>query len=221
MVHKEDPFSIWTYDGKIIYEDIIEATERFDDKFCIGKGGYERVYKADLPTGQVVAVKTLHPHEDGEKIDQTSFRNETQALTENRNRNIVKLYGFCSHPRCSFLVYEYMERESIAGVLTNGEAMELDMTKRAKVFQSVAHAPSYMHHDCSPPIVHRDLSSKNILLDKELQARISYFGTARLLKLDSSNWSTLAGTCGYIAPGKLLNCELITFPLLPFNYLGC
>ena len=104
VVHKEDLFSIWTYDGKIIYEDIIEAIERFDEKFCIGKGRYRRVYKADLPTSQVAAVKKLHPHEDGEQIDQTSFRNAIQALTEIRHRNIVKLFGFCSHPRCSFLV---------------------------------------------------------------------------------------------------------------------
>ncbi|XXG61813.1 hypothetical protein AAC387_Pa05g0328 [Persea americana] len=201
VVPNQDLFSIWNYDGKIIYEEIIDATEDFDEKFCVGAGGYGKVYRADLPTGQVVAVKKLHPQEDGEQIDQRSFRNEIKALTEIRHRNVVKLYGFCSHPRCSFLVYEYMVRGSLTKVLKNGEGLfEFDWMKRANVVRSVAHALSYMHHDCNPPIVHRDLSSSNILLDMEYEASISDFGTARLLKPNSSNWSTLAGTYGYIAP---------------------
>ncbi|RWR97663.1 MDIS1-interacting receptor like kinase 2-like protein [Cinnamomum micranthum f. kanehirae] len=196
-----DLFSVWNNDGKIIYEEIIDATEDFDEKFCVGEGGYGKVYRADLPTGQVVAVKKLHPQEDGEQIDQRSFRNEIKTLTQIRHRNVVKLYGFCSHPRCSFLVYEYMERGSLAKVLKNGEGVfEFDWMKRANVVRSVAHALSYMHHDCNPSIVHRDLSSSNILLDMEYETSISDFGTARLLKPDSSNWSTLAGTYGYIAP---------------------
>ncbi|RWR97665.1 MDIS1-interacting receptor like kinase 2-like protein [Cinnamomum micranthum f. kanehirae] len=199
-VRNPNLISVWNHDGKIIYEEIIEAIEDFDEKFFVG-GGYGKVYRADLPTGQVVAVKKLHPQEDGEQIDQRSFRNEIKALTEIRHRNVVRLYGFCSHPRCSFLVYEYMERGSLAKVLKNGEGFfEFDWMKRANVVQSVAHALSYMHHDCNPSIVHRDLSSSNILLDMEYEAFISDFGTARLLKPDSSNWSTLAGTYGYIAP---------------------
>ncbi|RWR96565.1 LOW QUALITY PROTEIN: MDIS1-interacting receptor like kinase 2-like protein [Cinnamomum micranthum f. kanehirae] len=199
--HNHNITSIWNYDGKIIYEDIIEATENFDNKHCIGEGGYGKVYKADLPEDQVVAVKKLYPPEDGEQVDQRTFLNEIQVLAEIRHRNIVKLYGFCSHVRRSFLVYQYMERGSLAGILKNEErAMELDWIKRTKVVKGVADALSYMHHDCNPPIVHRDLSCNNILLDMEFEACVSDFGIARLLKLDSSNWSTLAGTYGYIAP---------------------
>ncbi|KAI3685344.1 hypothetical protein L6452_34597 [Arctium lappa] len=80
------------------------------------------------------------------------------------------------------------------------EAMRLDWSKRLNIIKGVADALSYMHHDCSPPIVHRDLSSKNILLDADYEAHVSDFGTAKILKLDSSNWSELAGTYGYIAP---------------------
>ena len=87
--------------------------------------------------------------------------------------------------------------------LLNSEegAETLDWIKRANVIKGMANALSYMHHDCSPPIIHRDISSKNILLDQEYEAHIADFGTARLLKHDSSNWTSLAGTFGYMAPG--------------------
>ncbi|XP_058083718.1 MDIS1-interacting receptor like kinase 2-like isoform X2 [Magnolia sinica] len=198
---KGNTFSTWNYDGISTFEDIVEVTEGFDDKYCIGTGGYGKVYKANLPAGQVVAVKKLHPLEGGNQSDERSFRNEIQALMEIRHRNIVKLYGFCSHAQFSFLVYEYMERGSLASILSNDEgSAQLDWTLRVKVIKCVAHALSYMHHDCTLPIVHRDLSSNNVLLNSELVASVSDFGTARLLIPDSSNWTTLVGTCGYIAP---------------------
>ncbi|XP_058094894.1 probable leucine-rich repeat receptor-like protein kinase At1g35710 [Magnolia sinica] len=94
-----------------------------------------------------------------------------------------------------------MERGSLAGILSNSEgAVELDWVKRMKVIRGVAHALSYMHHDRTPSIVHQDLLSNNVLLDLELEACISDFGTARILKPDSSNWSALVGTYGYVAP---------------------
>ncbi|XP_043716503.1 probable leucine-rich repeat receptor-like protein kinase At1g35710 [Telopea speciosissima] len=123
------------------------------------------------------------------------------VLTDIRHRNIVKLYGFCSHPRCMFLVYEYMEKQSLANFLGNeAEVVELDWMKRVNVIKSVANALSYLHDDCIPPIIHRDISSKNILLDLELEAHESDFGIARLLKPNSSNWTSVKGTHGYIAP---------------------
>ncbi|XXG61950.1 hypothetical protein AAC387_Pa05g0422 [Persea americana] len=94
-----------------------------------------------------------------------------------------------------------MERGKLAGILCCEQALELDWIKRVNIVKGVASALSYMHHDCSLPIVHRDISSNNILLDSELEACISDFGTSRLLKPNSSNWSSLAGTYGYVAPG--------------------
>ncbi|XP_022765747.1 MDIS1-interacting receptor like kinase 2-like [Durio zibethinus] len=130
-----------------------------------------------------------------------AFESEIHALSEIRHRNIVKLYGFCSHPNNSFLVYEFVERGSLRMVLSNkDEAMELDWEKRLNVVKGVANALSYMHHDHSPPIIHRDNSSNNVLLDLDYEAHVSYFGTTRLLKPDSSNWTSLGGTFGYIAP---------------------
>ncbi|KAL6312352.1 hypothetical protein AAG906_008008 [Vitis piasezkii] len=198
-----DIFSVWNYDGKIAYEDIIEATEDFDIKYCIGTGGYGSVYKAQLPTGNVVALKKLHGWERDEATYLKSFQNEVQVLSKIKHRNIIKLHGYCLHKRCMFLIYKYMERGSLFGALSNEvEALELDWIKRVNVVKSIVHALCYMHHDCTLPIIHRDISSSNILLDSKLDAFLSDFGTARLLHHDSSNQTVLAGTYGYIAPGK-------------------
>ncbi|KAL5582330.1 hypothetical protein UlMin_014772 [Ulmus minor] len=196
-----DLFSIWNYDGKIAYEDIINATEGFDIRYCIGTGGYGSVYKARLPNGIIVALKKLHSSEAEVSSFKDSFTNEVKMLTEIRHRNIVKLHGFCLHNKCMFLVYEYMERGSLFRVLrSNVEALELDWSKRINIIKATAHALAYMHHDCTQPIVHRDVSTTNILLNSALEACVSDFGTARLLDPDSSNITALAGTYGYLAP---------------------
>ncbi|KAF8369295.1 hypothetical protein HHK36_032690 [Tetracentron sinense] len=199
--HGSALFSLWNYDGKIAYEDIIQATGDFDIKYCIGTGCYGGVYKAELPAGEVIAVKKLHHLEGEEPVYEKSFRTEMRVLSEIRHRNIVKLYGYCSHPRCSFLIYEYMERGSLAKILNNEvEAVDLDWIKRVNIIKGIVNALSYMHHDCIPPIIHRDITSNNVLLNSELEACVSDFGTARTLKPDSSNWTIIAGTYGYIAP---------------------
>uniref|UniRef100_A0A2N9GIL5 non-specific serine/threonine protein kinase n=1 Tax=Fagus sylvatica TaxID=28930 RepID=A0A2N9GIL5_FAGSY len=198
-------FAIWSYDGKMVYKNIIAATEEFDSKYCIGVGGCGSVYKVELPTNQVVAVKKLHSVPDGETSNQKAFTSEIRALTEIRHRNIVKLYGFCSHSQHSLLVYEFLEGGSLMKLLSIEEGVKaFDWNKRANVIKGVANALSYMHHDCSPPIIHRDISSKNVLLDREFEAHISDFGNARFLNPDLSNWTSLAGTFGYMALGKLL-----------------
>ena len=122
-----------------------------------------------------------------------------------RHWSIVKPLGFCFQEVHSFLVYEFMERGSLVNMLCNEGATELNWPTRIRVVKSVAYALSYMHQDCVPPIIHRDISSKNILLSSDLEAYVSDFGTARFLKPDSSNWTTIAGTYGYLAPGKLLS----------------
>ena len=209
-IQNDDVFAMWSFDGKMVYENIIEATEEFDSKYYIGVGGYGSVFKAELPTSQVVAVKKLHPLPNGEESNQKTFISEIRALTEIRHHNIVKLYGFCSHPRHSLLIYEYLEGGSLVHLLNNEEqAKAFDWIKRGNVVKDVANALSYMHHDCSLPIIHRDISSKNVLLDLKCVAHISDFGTARLLKPDSSNWTSLAGTMEYMAPGKFLFLFLI------------
>ncbi|KAK9266418.1 hypothetical protein L1049_012437 [Liquidambar formosana] len=226
-LQKENPFSIWNYDGKIVYEDILEATENFADVYCIGEGGSGKVYKAELPSGHVVAVKKLSSRTGDMEIENTrAFKNEVVALTEIRHRNIVKLYGFCAHRKHTFLVYEFMERGSVASMLSNDiGAKELDWVKRVNVVKGVANALSYMHHNCTLPIIHRDISSKNVLLNSELEALVADFGTARFLKPDSSNWTTIAGTYGYLAPELAYTmvvtekCDVYSFGVLALEVL--
>ncbi|XVF39353.1 hypothetical protein PTKIN_Ptkin01aG0027900 [Pterospermum kingtungense] len=166
-----DLCSIWNYDGKIAYEDIIAATEDFDIRHCIGTGGYGSVYKARLPCGKIVALKKLHRREAEDPVFDKSFKNEIKILSGIRHRNIVKLHGYCLHQRCMFLIYEYMERGSLFCVLSDDvEAVEMSWKQRVEIIKSVAHGLSYLHHDCTPPIVHRDISSNNILLNSSLQA---------------------------------------------------
>ncbi|XP_011044955.1 PREDICTED: probable leucine-rich repeat receptor-like protein kinase At1g35710 [Populus euphratica] len=203
LVKRQSPlgFAVWSFEEEILHETIIQATNNFNSNNYIGKGGYGIVYRAMLPTGQVVAVKKLHPSREGELMDLRTFRNEVGMLIDIRHRNIVKLYGFCSLTEHSFLVYEFIERGSLKMNLSSEEqAMDLDWNRRLNVVKGVANALSYLHHDCSPPIIHRDISSSNVLLDLEYEAHVSDFGTARLLMPDSTNWTSFAGTFGYTAP---------------------
>ncbi|BAT84830.1 hypothetical protein LR48_Vigan03g182900 [Vigna angularis] len=219
-------FPAWSFGGKIMFENIIEATEYFDDKYLIGVGGQGRVYKAILPTGEVVAVKKLHSVSNGEVLNQKAFTREIQALTEIRHRNIVKFHGFCSHSQYSLLVCEFLERGDVKKILKDDEqAAAFDWNKRVDAVKDVANALCYMHHDCLPPIVHRDISSKNVLLDSEYVAHVSDFGTAKLLDHSSANWTSFAGTFGYAAPELAYTmevnekCDVYSFGVLALEIL--
>ncbi|KAG2650165.1 hypothetical protein PVAP13_1NG148719 [Panicum virgatum] len=111
----EDMFSIWNFEGKIAFQDIVDATECFDEKYCIGSGEYGSVFKAELEGGSVYAIKLLHSMED--YTDEKTFHAEIQVLTKVRHRCIVKLHGYCSHSKCKFLVYDLIERGSLASNL--------------------------------------------------------------------------------------------------------
>ncbi|KAE8802436.1 putative LRR receptor-like serine/threonine-protein kinase [Hordeum vulgare] len=171
VVQQTKMFAIWNFDGEDVYRKIVDATNNFSDTHCIGSGGSGYVYKAQLPTGELFAVKKIHLVDDGDQ-----FNREIHALMHIRHRNIVKLFGYCSASQGRFLVYEYMDRGSLSAYLKHKEtAVELDWTRRLNIARDVAHALSYMHHDCFAPIVHRDITSNNILLDLEFKAHISDF----------------------------------------------
>ncbi|KAM1142910.1 hypothetical protein COP2_032676 [Malus domestica] len=189
---------------KFTFAEVVKAVDDFHDKYCIGTGGFGRVYKAELQSGQVVAVKKLNMSDSNDipAINLHSFQNEIRTLTSIRHRNIIRLYGFCSRRGgCIFLLYEYLERGSLGKALYGVEGVnELGWATRVKIVQGLAHALSYLHHDCSPPIMHRDITVNNVLLESDFEVRLLEFGIARLLSTDSSNWTDIAGSFGYIAP---------------------
>jgi Protein kinase domain len=146
--YKGDIFSVWNFNGRVVYEDIIRATENFDEKYCIGSGGNATVYKTIIvPENIILAVKKIHSEDGDTSLDSEAFYKEIRTLTRIRHRNIVKLFGYCSSPRNKFLVYEYHERRDLQNFLNHEVAEELDWPKRREIVKDVACALSYMHHD--------------------------------------------------------------------------
>nr|GEV94404.1 hypothetical protein [Tanacetum cinerariifolium] len=167
----DDFFSISSFDGRAVHDEIVKATNDFHDAYCIGTGEYGVVYKAKLQPYNIVAVKKLHSV--SEKVDHAKFLNEVRALSNIRHQYIVKLYRYCFHARHSFFIYEYLEKGSLKSVFSADIiAKELDWLKRVNIVRAIANGLSYMHHDCSPPIIHRDTSGANILLDANYEAHI-------------------------------------------------
>ncbi|KAF8018056.1 hypothetical protein BT93_H3073 [Corymbia citriodora subsp. variegata] len=223
--HEKFEQIIWERLGKFTFSDIAKATNDFGEEYCIGMGGFGRVYKAVLASGQIVAVKKLNVSESGNvpAINCQSFENEIRVLTEVQHRNVIKLHGFCSMRGCVYLVYEFVERGSLTKVLYGGTgAAKLDWGTRVKIVQGVANAITYLHHNCSPPIVHRDITLNNILLESDLEPRLSDFGTARFLNSDSSNWTTVAGSYGYMAPVTMRitnKCDVYSFGVVALEIM--
>ncbi|XP_068321851.1 MDIS1-interacting receptor like kinase 2-like [Pyrus communis] len=201
---------------KFTFAEVVKAVDDFHEKYCIGEGGFGKVYKAELQSGQVVAVKRLNTDDSNDvpAINLQSFHNEIRTLTTIRHRNVIRLYGFSTRKSCIFLLYEYLERGSLGKALYGVEGVtELGWPTRVKIVQGLARALSYLHHDCSPPIVHRDVTINNVLLEQDFEPRLSDFGTAKLLSIDSSNWTNIVGTLGYMAPGNVKILMLCNFVL--------
>ena len=117
----------------------------------------------------------------------------------------MKLHGLCSHPQHLLLVYEFLDSGSLEKILNSDElALNFNWVKRVNVVKGVASALSYMHNDCSHPIIHCDISSKNVLLDLEYEVHVCDFGTTRITSSDTSYWTSFVGTFGYTALGMLL-----------------
>ncbi|KAK9285994.1 hypothetical protein L1049_025197 [Liquidambar formosana] len=182
-------------------EDVLSS---LTDENLIGTGGSGRVHRVKLKTGQTVAVKKLwggYRKSDTEAV----FRSEVETLGRIRHGNIVKLLSSCSGEEYRVLVYEYMENGSLGDVL-HGEKGGglLDWPKRFKIAIGAAQGLAYLHHDCVPPILHRDVKSNNILLDEEFCPRVADFGLAKTLRRGDgeadSVMSRVAGSYGYIAP---------------------
>ncbi|KAL6225012.1 hypothetical protein ACLB2K_003866 [Fragaria x ananassa] len=167
----------------------------------IGKGGAGIVYKGAMPSGDNVAVKRLPAMSRGSSHDH-GFNAEIQTLGKIRHRHIVRLLGFCSNHETNLLVYEYMPNGSLGEVLHGKKGGHLHWDTRYKIAIEAAKGLCYLHHDCSPLIVHRDVKSNNILLDSNFEAHVADFGLAKFLQDSGTSecMSAIAGSYGYIAP---------------------
>nr|XP_010928900.1 brassinosteroid LRR receptor kinase BRL1-like [Elaeis guineensis] len=187
---------------KLTFAHLLEATNGFSADSLIGSGGFGEVYKAQLKDGSVVAVKKLiHVTSQGDR----EFTAEMETIGKIKHRNLVPLLGYCKVGDERLLVYEYMKFGSLDMVLhdkSKGDGVELDWAARKKIAIGSARGLAFLHHSCIPHIIHRDMKSSNVLLDENLEARVSDFGMARLVNaLDTHlSVSTLAGTPGYVPP---------------------
>ncbi|RDY14243.1 Receptor-like protein kinase HSL1, partial [Mucuna pruriens] len=189
-----------------------EILNCLDEDNVIGSGSSGKVYKVVLSSGEVVAVKKIwggirKEVESGDvekgRVQDNAFDAEVETLGKIRHKNIVKLWCCCTTRDCKLLVYEYMPNGSLGDLLHSSKGGLLDWPTRYKIAVDAAEGLSYLHHDCVPPIVHRDVKSNNILLDGDFGARVADFGVAKAVETTAKgtkSMSVIAGSCGYIAP---------------------
>ncbi|XP_074279805.1 uncharacterized protein LOC141605073 [Silene latifolia] len=212
---KKTPLSSGTMMGnvtmKVSYDMLLKATAGFNSENLLGMGSFGSVFKGILD-GKTVAVKVLNLEQHGAS---KSFMAECNALRNVRHRNLIGIITACSSidfQRNDFraLVYEYMPNGSLDKWL-HGVHKNMSLAQRVDVAIDVAHAISYLHHECETPIVHCDLKPSNILLDSDMVAHVGDFGLARFLSQprhpNQSSTIGIKGTIGYAAPEYGLGSE--------------
>lgn len=178
-------------------EDLQKATNNFNSAQIIGQGGSGVVYKGVLPNSRLVAIKKSKFSEQTQVED---FINEISLLLQIRHPNIVHLLGFCLETEVPLLVYEFMVNGSLFEHLHVRNAL-LSWEQRLELAMETANGLAYLHFASGISILHRDIKSSNILLDKDFTAKIADFGISRLKPTENSHLTTLIqGTAGYIDP---------------------
>ncbi|KAF5455754.1 hypothetical protein F2P56_025300 [Juglans regia] len=178
-------------------EDVLECLK---EENIIGKGGAGIVYRGSMPDGGDVAIKRLVGRGSG--LSDHGFSAEIKTLGRIKHRNIVRLLGYVSNKDTNLLLYEYMPNGSLGELLHGSKGGHLQWDMRYKIAEEAAKGLCYLHHDCSPLIIHRDVKSNNILLDSEFEAHVADFGLAKFLQDAGASecMSSIAGSYGYIAP---------------------
>lgn len=183
-----------------VFDDIMRMTENLSEKYIIGYGASSTVYKCVLKNCKPVAIKKLYAHYPQSFKE---FETELETVGSIKHRNLVSLQGYSLSPVGNLLFYDYMESGSLWDVLHEGSSKKnkLDWVTRLRIALGAAQGLAYLHHDCSPRIIHRDVKSKNILLDKDYEAHLTDFGIAKSLCVSKTHTSTyVMGTIGYIDP---------------------
>lgn len=181
------------------FDDIMRITENLNEKYIIGYGASSTVYKCVLKNSRPMAIKRLYnryPHNWRE------FETELETIGSIKHRNLVSLHGYSLSPVGNLLFYDYMENGSLWDMLHGpSKKVKLDWETRLKIAVGAAQGLAYLHHDCNPRIIHRDVKSSNILLDENFEAHLSDFGIAKCIPTAKTYASTyVLGTIGYIDP---------------------
>ncbi|KAI9385150.1 hypothetical protein POPTR_011G027900v4 [Populus trichocarpa] len=176
------------------------ATDNFSVSNKLGQGGFGSVYKGILSDGSEVAVKRLsRSSEQGEK----EFKNEVLLIMKLQHKNLIRLLGFCVEGEEKLLVYEFMPNSSLDVFLFDPtKRAKLDWSSRIDIINGIAKGMLYLHEDSRLRIIHRDLKASNVLLDNEMNPKISDFGMARIFSSneDEAKTARIVGTYGYMAP---------------------
>ncbi|XP_031280581.1 G-type lectin S-receptor-like serine/threonine-protein kinase At4g03230 [Pistacia vera] len=187
------------------FESILAATDNFSEANKLGKGGFGPVYKGKFPGGQEIAVKRLSSV-SGQGLEE--FKNEVVLIARLQHRNLVKLLGYCVEGGEKILLYEYMPNKSLDSFIFDPTcSVLLDWEMRFNIILGIARGILYLHQDSRLRIIHRDLKTSNVLLDQEMNPKISDFGLARIFEGKQTEGSTnrVVGTYGYMSPEYALD----------------
>lgn len=185
---------------RFAYQDLFRATRGFKNNNLVGIGGFGKVYRGVLPISKLqVAVKRVSY---GSKQGIKEFIAEVVSIGNLQHRNIVQLFGYCRRKNELLLVYDYMENGSLDKHLYNFHGQPtLNWSQRFKIIKDIASGLLYLHEEWDKVVIHRDVKASNVLIDKEMNARLGDFGLSRLCDHGSNLHTTnVIGTIGYLAP---------------------
>ncbi|KAL5557269.1 hypothetical protein UlMin_039505 [Ulmus minor] len=180
------------------YDELAAATNGFSQANLLGQGGFGYVHKGVLPNGKEVAVKSL---KTGSGQGEREFQAEVEIISRVHHRHLVSLVGYCIAGGQRMLVYEFVPNKTLEHHLYGKDLPIMDWQSRLRIATGSAKGLAYLHEDCHPRIIHRDIKAANILIDENFEAMVADFGLAKLSSDNFTHVSTrVMGTFGYLAP---------------------
>ncbi|OIS97966.1 PREDICTED: proline-rich receptor-like protein kinase PERK1 [Nicotiana attenuata] len=187
--------------GNFTYEELWSATSGFSTSNLLGEGGFGYVHKGVLPTGREIAVKQLKV---GSHQGEREFQAEVETISRVHHKHLVSLVGYCMTGVKRLLVYEFVPNRTLEYHLHGAAQSFMEWASRIKIAIGSAKGLAYLHEDCNPTIIHRDIKAANILLDSNFEAKVADFGLAKFLSDSNHHISHVStrvvGTFGYLAP---------------------